>query len=170
MFPAVRLPVLQIMPLCGLFAGFLVLGNLSLEYNTVAFYQLAKMLTGPCVVVLNFFLFRETISRLVLISVSIATAGVIIANGAFGLTHPLGAGIATAALVVTAVYQIWIKKTMVDLNVSAPQLLLNQAPVAVVLLLVLVPVFDTMPNLSKFSVLHPSLCCVATHLFVTLSV
>jgi solute carrier family 35 protein E3 len=39
LFVPVRLPFLQMVPLCSFFAGFLILGNLSLAYNSVGFYQ-----------------------------------------------------------------------------------------------------------------------------------
>jgi solute carrier family 35 protein E3 len=69
-------------------------------------------------------------------------------SGAAGVTT-LGASIAVAAFTVTAFYQVWIGKKIRDFNVSSPQLLLNQAPISVLLLAVLVPFFDTMPNFEK---------------------
>jgi solute carrier family 35 protein E3 len=39
LFVPIRLPFLQMIPLCAFFAGFLVLGNLSLAYNSIGFYQ-----------------------------------------------------------------------------------------------------------------------------------
>ena len=68
-------------------------------------------------------------------------------TGATGTTT-LGASIATAAFVVTGFYQVWIGKKMKDFSVSSPQLLLNQAPISVLLLAFLVPFFDTVPDVS----------------------
>jgi hypothetical protein len=39
LFVPVRLPFMQMIPLCSFFAGFLILGNLSLAYNSIGFYQ-----------------------------------------------------------------------------------------------------------------------------------
>lgn len=39
LFVPIQLPFLQMVPLCSFFAGFLILGNLSLAYNSVGFYQ-----------------------------------------------------------------------------------------------------------------------------------
>ena len=39
LFVPVRLPFVQMIPLCSFFAGFLILGNLSLAYNSIGFYQ-----------------------------------------------------------------------------------------------------------------------------------
>jgi len=43
LFVPIRLPFLQMIPLCSFFAGFLILGNLSLAYNSVGFYQYALL-------------------------------------------------------------------------------------------------------------------------------
>lgn len=150
LFQRVRLPLLSILPLCILFNAFLILGNLSLQHNDVAFYTLARLLTCPTVVFLNLVLFRQTVTKRVLSSVIILTLGVMVANGKFGLAHPLGLGLAVAAFVVTALYQILIQRKVGELGVSPPQLLFNQAPVAVILLLVIVPVFDKPPKLGKW--------------------
>lgn len=149
LFHRVRLPILSILPLCILFNAFLVLGNLSLQYNDVAFYTLARLMTCPAVVLLNYALFRQMTSKLTLLSVVLLTVGVMIANGRLGLAHPLGLGVAVTAFTVTALYQILIQRKMGDLRVSPPQLLFNQAPVAVVLLLAIVPVFDRTPKLGN---------------------
>jgi len=68
-------------------------------------------------------------------------------SGAAGTTA-LGASIAVAAFTVTAFYQVWIGKKINDFNVSSPQLLLNQAPISVLILAFMVPFFDTMPDVS----------------------
>jgi hypothetical protein len=44
LFVPVRLPFWQMIPLCSFFAGFLILGNLSLAYNSVGFYQYVSLL------------------------------------------------------------------------------------------------------------------------------
>lgn len=69
-------------------------------------------------------------------------------SGAVGTTL-LGVSIAVAAFTVTAFYQVWIGKKMKDFAVSSPQLLLNQAPISVLLLAVLVPWFDTLPDVQR---------------------
>lgn len=67
--------------------------------------------------------------------------------GASGTTT-FGASIAVAAFTVTAFYQVWIGKKIVDFKVSSPQLLLNQAPISVLILAFMVPFFDTIPDIS----------------------
>lgn len=149
LFDRVRVPIPQILPLCALFAGFLLLGNYSLQVNSIEFFTLAKMMTGPCVILLNFLLFYKTVSLRVMLSVTLLTIGVMLANGKFGLAHPFGAVVAVAAFTVTAAYQICIQKKMGDLKVSPSQLLFNQAPIAVVLLVFVVPFTDSIPNVGE---------------------
>lgn len=145
LFPAVRLPVTQLLPICLLFASFLVFNNLSLTYNTVGFFQLAKIMTTPCVVLFNYILYKKQVSRNKLVSVLTACAGVALANGYSTEANLFGATFAILAFAITALYQIWIAISLSDQDVSAPQLLMNQTPISVLMLLVLVPFMDTMP-------------------------
>jgi solute carrier family 35 protein E3 len=148
LFPAVRLPVLQVLPISAFFAGFLLLGNLSLAFNTVGFYQLAKVMTTPTVVLLNFLLFGVKISKETAFSIAAVCVGVTLVNAKLALSNVLGTCTATAAFTVTALYQIWIGKKITELKVSAPQLLLNQAPVSVLLLACIAPFIDTPPTIT----------------------
>lgn len=148
-FERTPIPNLTVLPLAILVAGFLVFGNLSLELNDIGFYTMARLMACPTVVLVTFIFFNERISRLALLSVVALTGGVIIANGKFGLAHPLGMSVAITAFVVAAFYQVLIQKRLASLGVSSAQLLLRQAPLAVAFLLCLVPVFDTVPVVSK---------------------
>jgi len=133
-------------PIASFFVGFLLLGNLSLTFNSLGFYQLSKVMTTPTVVLLNFILFGLTINRWSLAAVVSVCCGVLLVTTTGMADNVLGALIAVAAFTVTALYQIWIGKKMADLNMSAKQLLLNQAPVGACMLLLLVPFVDTVPN------------------------
>ncbi|KAK7888490.1 hypothetical protein LTR67_008836 [Exophiala xenobiotica] len=147
-FEAVRISWRQVLPICIFFAGFLLLGNLSLALNSVDFYQLAKIMTTPTVVALNFILFRKGISSSALLAVIATCLGVGLVTAKSLRTNGLGSIVASAAFTVTALYQVWIGKKIEDLKVSPPQLLLNQAPAAVVLLLFIAPFVDTVPDFS----------------------
>ena len=148
LFPAVRLPIFQMLPISAFFAGFLLLGNLSLALNSVGFYQLAKVMTTPTVVLLNFLLLGTRVSKETLLAIAAVCIGVTLVNAKLALSNLLGTLIAAAAFTVTALYQIWIGKKIADLNITAPQLLLNQAPVSVLLLACLGPFIDRAPDLS----------------------
>jgi solute carrier family 35 protein E3 len=147
-FKAVRLDPWQMLPVCAFFAGYVVLGNLSLTYNSIGFYQLSKVMTTPTVVLINFLMFRKTVTRWMLAAIFATCIGVSFTINQAAKTELFGVIIATMAFCSTALYQIWIGKKIEDFAVSAPQLLLNQAPISVLLLIPFVPFFDTIPDLS----------------------
>ncbi|KAI9890143.1 MAG: hypothetical protein M1814_004424 [Vezdaea aestivalis] len=147
LFVPVRLPLRSMAPLCLFFAGFLILNNLSLTYNNVGFYQLAKIMTTPSVVFFNLVLFRKTVSIPIVMSLIAVCFGVTLTNSNSAESNPLGAVVAISAFTVTALYQIWIGKKLADFQVSSPQLLMNQAPISVVLLAFLIPFFDTVTDI-----------------------
>ena len=145
-FQRIRLPLKDVLPIACFFVGFLVLGNASLALNSVSFYQLAKMMTMPAVALLSFLLWNKKVTRSVLAAIVVITAGVLLSGYQSVATNGLGVSVAVAAFSVTALYQLWIAKQITELNVQPPQLLLNQAPTAVVLLLCILPSIDTVPN------------------------
>ncbi|KXT05528.1 hypothetical protein AC578_3710 [Pseudocercospora eumusae] len=148
LFTAIRLPILQVLPLSAFFAAFLILNNLSLANNPVGFYQLSKILTTPCVVLVNFALFRKYISQEKLIAVLVTCVGVGLVSVQSVKSNFFGTVVACAAFTTTACYQIWIGKKMEDLEVDAPQLLLNQCATAVWLLIPVSYAFDVFPDFS----------------------
>lgn len=151
LFTPKHISIRRMLPICVLFASYLILGNLSLTYNPVSMYQLAKILTVPCVVLLSYVLFRTTVSQKKLWAVFAACVGVGLAtaNSPSSSISFLGGAFAVASFTSTALYQIWIGKSLTDQHVSPPQLLMNQAPLSMGMLLLLVPMMDTLPSLSK---------------------
>src|SRR5579862_7047010 len=121
LFQPVRLPVAKMIPICSFFAGFLILNNLSLAFNSVGFYQLAKIMTTPCVVLFNFVLLRKTITFEAGLSLVSLCFGVALTNRGGAGSNPLGAAIAVAAFTTTAIYQIWISKEIKDFGVNSSQ-------------------------------------------------
>ena len=148
LFEPISISIAKILPLSIAFCAWVILNNLSLLYNPVSFYQLAKIMTVPCVVVLNFIVFKASIdlkTALCLLSVCFGVALTNTGEGAYKTTI-LGSTVAIAAFIATAVYQIWIQKKHRELRVTSPQLLLCQAPLGVALLTLFVPYSDHLPN------------------------
>jgi solute carrier family 35 protein E3 len=113
-------------------------------------FRLAKIMTMPCVALLQFLFLGRVTSNSTVIALAAVCIGVGLTTtgaGATGTT-PLGASVAVAAFTVTSFYQVWIGKKIVDFGVSSPQLLLNQAPISVLILAFMAPFFDTIPDLS----------------------
>lgn len=108
-------------------------------------------MTTPCVALFQYIFFRRTTSTMTTLALAAVCIGVALTNSADIGTTSFGAIIACTAFTVTALYQVWIGMKMEDFKVSSPQLLMNQAPIAVVMLAFLVPFFDTAPDVSKVS-------------------
>jgi solute carrier family 35 protein E3 len=99
---------------------------------------------------LQFIFLGKSVNGMTMAALAAVCIGVGLTNtgsGASG-TSTLGTSIAVAAFTVTAFYQVWIGKKIKDFGVSSPQLLLNQAPISVVMLACMVPFFDTMPTVA----------------------
>lgn len=108
-------------------------------------------MTTPCVALLQYFFLGKSITLLTMGALASLCIGVALTNSGAAGTTSVGASIAVAAFTVTAFYQVWIGKKIKDFSVSSPQLLLNQAPISVLLLAFLAPFFDTIPDVSHIS-------------------
>lgn len=106
-------------------------------------------MTTPCVAVLQYLFLGKSVTVPTIAAIAAVCVGIGLTNtGESGITV-LGVSVAVAAFVVSAFYSVWIGKKMTDFNVSSPQLLLNQAPIAVLILCYVLPFWDTMPDFNK---------------------
>lgn len=88
------------------FCGFVVLTNLSLAYNTVGTYQVAKMLTTPCVIVMQMIFYRKHFSVPIKLTLIPITLGVVI-NFYYDIQFNIvGTIYATLGVLVTSLYQV----------------------------------------------------------------
>ena len=72
-FHSKSLPIKSMIPLSLSFCGFVVLTNLSLQYNTVGTYQLIKTLTTPCIIFIHTLFYGRSYStniKLTLVSIN----------------------------------------------------------------------------------------------------
>lgn len=69
MFKIVRVPIIKMLPMALTFCGFVVFTNFSLEYNSIGTYQCLKVLTVPGVMIISAFLYNESYSSRVILSV-----------------------------------------------------------------------------------------------------
>lgn len=58
-FQVKSVPLRDILPLAFSFCGFVVFTNLSLENNTVGTYQVAKVMTTPCVIMIQMLVYGK---------------------------------------------------------------------------------------------------------------
>ncbi|XP_024943711.1 solute carrier family 35 member E3 isoform X2 [Cephus cinctus] len=128
------------------FCGFVVLTNLSLAHNTVGTYQVAKMLTTPCVIIMQIIFYKKHFSILVKLTLIPITLGVII-NFYYDLHfNVLGTIYATLGVLVTSLYQVWVNRKQREFQMDPMQLLYYQAPLSAAMLFVIVPFLEPIGN------------------------
>jgi solute carrier family 35 protein E3 len=150
-FQAKRVPILRILPLAISMICNVVLLNLSLAYSSIQFYQIVRVLVTPAVALMNYIIVRATIpmrAALTLIPVCVGVAVVSYFDTAAKsgssekTTAPIGIIFAFSALFASAIYTVWIDKYHRVLECTSMQLLLNQAPVSVLVMLFVIPFSD----------------------------
>lgn len=152
-FSPKRVDPLRLVPLALCMMANVVLPNASLAYSSIPFYQIMRVLVTPCVCALNFILLAQktqTHAVLALVPVCVGVGWMSWADthsttssaGDEKATSSLGVFFACGGVLATSLYTVWIKKYHAALECSSMQLLLNQAPVSVVLMLYIVPFAD----------------------------
>ena len=135
---------LQVLPLAAAYVGYVVLNNLSLKLNTVGFYQISKICIMPTLIVIEIVMFGKWPSRRVLAAVLLVCLGVALATVTDkGIsTNVIGLAVGLAAVLVTAMYQVWAGSKQKELQTSSMQLLHQYTPIAALMLAILVPVME----------------------------
>eukprot|EP00047_Mylnosiga_fluctuans_P020544 m.93456 g.93456 ORF g.93456 m.93456 type:complete len:323 (+) comp8538_c0_seq1:2133-3101(+) len=141
-FEIKKVNIPAVIPLCLSFCGFVVLTNYSLQYNTVGFYQLAKVLTTPCIVVIQSLYYNTTFSWPIKLSLLPICVGVALASNADTSTTTTGLIFAIAGVFVTSFYQIWVQTKQKELDLNPYQLLYYQAPISSVMLAAILPFLE----------------------------
>lgn len=136
-FEIKRVNIIDVIPLCLSFCGFVVLTNYSLQFNTVGFYQLAKVLTTPFIVFIQSIFYNTTFTWPIKLSLLPICVGVALASNADASTNAVGLFFAGAGVVVTSFYQIWVGTKQKELDLNPYQLLYYQAPISSLMLAVL---------------------------------
>lgn len=167
--------VKEMIPIALTFCGFVVLTNLSLEHNTIGTYQVAKMLTTPCVVVMQAIFYNKKFSMLVKLTLIPITIGVIV-NFYYDIRfNVIGTIYATLGVLVTSLYQVvrenqisltfffpvsilhiknvislislqWVSSKQKEFQMDPMQLLYYQAPLSAALLFMIVPFLEPVGN------------------------
>lgn len=128
-----------------------VLLNLSLAYSSIQFYQIVRVLVTPAVALMNWIIVKATIPAraaftLIPVCVGVAVVSYFDTAPKSGSTEkataPIGVVFAFAALFASAIYTVWIDKYHRVLECTSMQLLLNQAPVSVLVMLFVIPFSD----------------------------
>lgn len=141
-FEIKALPLEQVWKLAVGTMGFICLTNLSLQHNSVGFYQVMKVMTTPTVVIIEALLYQKYLETQLKISLLPVCLGVIVTTVTDFRLNMVGAAYATAGVIVTSFYQIWSGTLQKSLECNALQLQYYVAPLAAVFVLPFIPIFD----------------------------
>jgi solute carrier family 35 protein E3 len=103
------------------FIGFVVFNNLSLNHNSVGFYQLMKVLTTPVIAMIQYLFFGETLHQNLQFALVFVICGVVMASVSDVEVNMIGSIYAALGIVSTSYYQIFVKKKQKELNASSFQ-------------------------------------------------
>jgi solute carrier family 35 protein E3 len=148
--------ITDVIPISIAFCGFVVLNNMSLERNTIGTYQLLKVLTTPTIVLIERFLYNIRMGTQKFFSLVLICIGVGMATVENVTLNPTGIACGITAVIVTSLYQIWVKR----IGCSSQELLVMQAPVSAIMLTFMIPMTDEIPKFSRASILWVSVSCI----------
>lgn len=141
-FEIKRLPIRDVSKLAAGTMGFICFTNLSLQHNSVGFYQVMKVMTTPTVVAIEALLYQKYLENNLKLSLVPVCLGVIITTVTDFRLNLVGTGYAVAGVIATSFYQIWSGTLQRSLECNALQLQTYVAPLAALFILPFVPLFD----------------------------
>ncbi|KAL4333606.1 hypothetical protein GQ457_07G012640 [Hibiscus cannabinus] len=118
------------------------LANTSLKYNSVGFYQMAKIAVTPTIVLAECILFRKTISLKKVSALVVVSAGVAVATVTDLEFNASGACIAVAWIIPSAVNKILWSNLQQQANWTALALMWKTTPITIFFLVALMPWLD----------------------------
>jgi len=133
---------MKVLPIGCSFVASVVSLNLSLQYNSVGFFQVMKILIIPCLVVMNWIGWNKRSSVPILLSLIPIMIGVAICTVSEINFSAIGAMYAIIGCFTTALHQIWGQTKQKELSLDALQLLSYQAPISAVILIPLTFMID----------------------------
>lgn len=151
-FPFKRLDAAKAAKLAAAGMGFVVFSNLSLQFNSVGFYQVMKHLTVAAVVAIEAVVFRRVLPRPLWAPVACLCVGIAITGATDFQLNVTGTVCAVLNVVFTAFYQIWCGALQRSLGANPLQLQLYIAPMSAVGLLPFVPLLDDYRRSSPASI------------------
>uniref|UniRef100_A0A7S0ZKQ4 Sugar phosphate transporter domain-containing protein n=1 Tax=Timspurckia oligopyrenoides TaxID=708627 RepID=A0A7S0ZKQ4_9RHOD len=141
-FEIKKLPLNKVAKLAAGNMGFVVLTNLSLQYNSIGFYQIMKVMTTPTVVMIEAILYQKYLEFNLKLSLVPVCLGVVLTSATDYRLNLIGTLYAIAGVLVTSFYQIWSGTLQKSLECDALQLQLYTSPMSAVFIMPFMPLFD----------------------------
>ncbi|KAB5514717.1 hypothetical protein DKX38_028623 [Salix brachista] len=118
------------------------LANVSLKYNSVRFYQMAKIAVTPSIVLAEFIWFKKRASFSKVVALSVVSIGVVVATVTDLQFSLIGACVALAWIIPSAVNKILWSTLQQQDNWTALAFMWKTAPITLLFLATLIPFFD----------------------------
>eukprot|EP00179_Madagascaria_erythrocladioides_P027166 CAMPEP_0198336284 /NCGR_PEP_ID=MMETSP1450-20131203/20892_1 /TAXON_ID=753684 ORGANISM="Madagascaria erythrocladiodes, Strain CCMP3234" /NCGR_SAMPLE_ID=MMETSP1450 /ASSEMBLY_ACC=CAM_ASM_001115 /LENGTH=347 /DNA_ID=CAMNT_0044041007 /DNA_START=69 /DNA_END=1112 /DNA_ORIENTATION=- len=141
-FTPKRLPLFDTTKLAAGSMGFIVLTNLSLQHNSIGFYQMAKVMTTPTVVVIEALLYKKYLENNLKVALIPVCIGVLLTTATDYSLNVIGTVFAVSGIIVTSFYQIWAGSLQKSLNCDALQLQYYTSAIQAVIILPFLPLLD----------------------------
>jgi len=151
-FDMKQMPVRPRVILAASFVFYNAASLINLNYNTVGFYQISKILVTPTVMFINFFLYDEGTTSEVKMAVTVMLAGVTMATVTDVDVTKVGFLIGMAAVAGSGQSQLLIQKKQKELQASANQLLVGYTPFVMVMLSICTPIDKVISEHPDFTV------------------
>lgn len=134
--------------------GFVVFSNLSLQYNSVGFYQVMKHMTVVGVIIIEAAVFRKFLSRQFWGPISAICIGVCITGATDFKLNLTGLIYAMLNILCTSFYQIWCGSLQKSLDANPLQLQMYIAPLSALFIIPMMPIFDNYSFTSENSIFN----------------
>ena len=151
-FEIKKLPIKDVSKLAAGTMGFITLTNLSLQHNSVGFYQVMKVMTTPTIVIIESLLYQKYLETQLKISLLPVCIGVIITSVTDFRLNLVGSLYAIAGVIVTSFYQIWSGTLQNSLDCNALQLQSYVAPLAACFIVPFIPLLDNYSTTDENSI------------------
>ncbi|KAE8680284.1 RING/U-box domain-containing protein [Hibiscus syriacus] len=140
--PSKTTPFSSLFSLGAIMAFASGLANTSLKFNSVGFYQMAKIAVTPTIVLADFILSGKSISLKKVLALAVVSAGVAVATVTDLEFNAFGACIAVAWIIPSAINKILWSNLQQQANWTALALMWKTTPITVLFLLALMPWLD----------------------------
>jgi solute carrier family 35 protein E3 len=154
MFSYAPAPMSSVFPVAlwsCLSVGFM---NLNLQHNSVGFYQLSKLTCIPVTLIVQYVLYKQSVSNSVMLTLVPITFGVGYATVYDLDVNFTGLVFAGCAVLATALAQIFTNTYQKSLECDAMQLLYHTSPIIAMGMLCMSPFFDDLGQLQTFELTY----------------
>ncbi|KAF7806704.1 nucleotide-sugar uncharacterized transporter 1-like [Senna tora] len=118
------------------------LANVSLKYNSIGFYQMAKIAVTPSIVLAELVLYRKRVSMAKGLALTVVSIGVAVATVTDLQFHAFGACVALAWIIPSAVNKILWSRLQQQENWTALALMWKTTPITLIFLAAMLPCLD----------------------------